>query len=309
LRVGLLPIADTILLHIALKNGYFGQKGLMVQLIPFQSTLEKDSAVLAGRLDGHFCEISSAMVLRSQDHPYKVIASTSHTNPKARFFGLVSKPDSTVKTLAEARDQSLGVARQTIVDFLADIFLERAHLPANHFQRRDIRKIPLRLQTLKAGQLDFSIFPEPLLSVAEKAGGRILADDRDLNMPLAAVALRDDLAPKVAPAFRAALAQAVAYANANPAPTRDLMLEMGLIPKALAEDWSPPSYDPALVPYRLPDEKLFADYVAWLVRNGVLRRPEDPGSLRIPPTYEETVDQISPEELSQIAKQKDSSAP
>ncbi|MDR1871678.1 MAG: ABC transporter substrate-binding protein [Deltaproteobacteria bacterium] len=290
IRLGLLPIADTILIRLAVREGYFAQEGLLVTLTPFQSTLEKDSAVLAGQLDGHFCEISSAMVQRSQGRPFKIIAITSHTDPKERVFGLVTKPDSLAKNLADLKGQTLGVARQTIVDYLTDVFLKRANLPLDYFDRRDIRKIPLRLQTLAAGQLEAGIFPEPLLSVAEKNGGRVILDDRDLDMPLAAVALRDDLAsPKVVKAFQRALSQAVSYVNANPGETRAYMLEVGLIPASLASGWRPPTYNPVNVPYKLPDKALFDSYVAWLIRNEVWKRPGAPGDLREPPTFFESI--------------------
>jgi NitT/TauT family transport system substrate-binding protein len=188
------------------------------------------------------------------------------------------------------KGQTLGIARQTIVDFLADVFLSKANLPLDYFVRRDIRKIPLRLQTLRAGQLEISVFPEPLLSMAEKAGGRVLVDDRDLNMPLAAVALKDELAsPVVVAAFREALAEAVALVNANPTLAKDLTLELGLMSPALAEGWTPPSYNPDHVPYRLPDKALFEEYVDWLVRNEVLKRAGSPGSLRVAPRFEDSI--------------------
>jgi NitT/TauT family transport system substrate-binding protein len=288
--LGLLPIADTILLHVAQGQGYFEKRGLLVELTPFQSALEKDSAVMAGQLDGHFCEISSAMVQRAQGRPYKIVATTSHTEPNERVFGIVAKPNSKAKSLADVKGQSLGVARQTIVDFLADAFLARAGLPQDYFERRDVRKIPLRLQTLIAGRLDLSVFPEPLLSMAEKAGGAVLVDDRDLDMPLAAVALKDEFAtPAAVEALRAALAEAVAYANANPGPIRELMLSKGLISKSLAEGWTPPTYNPAHIPDRLPDKALFEAYVDWLARNDVLRRADSPGPLRPAPEFADSI--------------------
>jgi NitT/TauT family transport system substrate-binding protein len=290
IRLGLLPIADTILIHVAFREGFFARQGLNVTLTPFQSTLEKDAAVMAGKLDGHFCEISSAMVQRAQGQMYKVVATTSHTQPQTRFFGLVTKPNSKVMSLTDLKSQTLGVARQTIIDFLTDVFLTRAGLPLDYVVRRDIRKIPLRLQTLRAGQLEASLFPEPLLSMAEKPGGRVIVDDRDLDMPLAVVALKDELAtPAIVKATRTALSEARDLVNAKPNETRSLMLELGLISKELAEDWTPPPYNPDQVPYKLPDKALFTAYVDWLARNEVVKRSGEPGPLRVAPTFEATI--------------------
>jgi NitT/TauT family transport system substrate-binding protein len=289
LRLGVLPIFDTILLHLAVQQKYFSQRGLEVELIPFQSMLEKDAAVLAGLLDGHFCEISSAMVQRSQGNLYKIVAITSHTEPNQRVFGLVTKPGSKAQNLADLKDQTIGIARQTIVDYLTDVFLIKANQRLDYFQRRDIRKIPIRQQMLQAGQLETALFPEPLLSMAEKNGGRVILDDRNLDMPLAAIALRDEFStPQVVKAFREALAQAVAYANTNPIPTRDLMMERGLISNNLA-DWTPPTYNPEHVPTALPDKGLFDSYVDWLVRGEVLKRAGSMGNIRQAPTFEDTI--------------------
>jgi NitT/TauT family transport system substrate-binding protein len=261
-----------------------------LEFVPFQSALEKDSAVLADQLDGHFCEISSAMAQRAQGRPFKIVAVTSHAEPYERVFGLVTKPNSPAQKLEDLKGQSLGVARRTIVDFLADVFLARAGLPLDYYERRDIRKIPLRLQALKAGRLELALFPEPLLSLAEKDGGRVLADDRSLDMPLAAVALKDELAtPAIVGALRAGLAEAVAKVNANPVAARNFMLELGLISAKLAEGWNPPTYNPAHIPNRLPDRALFEAYVDWLVRGEALRRADGPGDLRVAPSYEETI--------------------
>ncbi|MDR1083708.1 MAG: ABC transporter substrate-binding protein [Deltaproteobacteria bacterium] len=292
IRLGVLPVADTILLHLAVRQNYFAQRNWEVELINFQSRLEKDAAVIAGQLEGHFCEISSAMLQRAQGYPYTVVATTSHTEPDSRVFGLVTKPGSQAKTIGDLKNQTLGIAGQTIVDYLTDIFLLKENLPLDFFQRRDIRKIPIRQQMLRAGRIEAALFPEPLLSMAEKNGGTVVLDDRALDMPLAAVALRDDLITQpVVTEFRKAISEAVAYANLNPVYTRNLMAELGLIPASLA-DWTPPLYNPVHVPGRLPDRALFDSYVAWLRRGGVLKARGESGNLREASAFEETIYQL-----------------
>jgi NitT/TauT family transport system substrate-binding protein len=289
LRLGLLPIADTVLLHVAQRSGFFGAEGLEAEFVPFQSADEKNAAVMAGGLDGHFCEISAAIVQRAHGLPYVVAATTTHTDPAQRVFGLVVKPGSTAKSLADLRGASLAGASRTIIDFLTDVFLAQAGLPDDFVERRDIQKIPLRVQTLLAGQLDGAVLPEPLLSVVEKAGGRVIVDDRTLNMPLAVVALRADLADRATvEAFRRALARAVAQVNSQPVQTRALMLELGLIPPSLA-DWTPPRYNPATIPESLPGPAVYDAYVAWLVKNEVLGPPGAGGRLKPAPAYEDVV--------------------
>jgi len=291
LRIGLIPIADTILLRVAERDGHFAREGLEVELIPFQSTVEKDAAAAAGRLDGYFCEVISVIVHRAAGVDFVAVAATSHTGPETRFFGLVTAPGSSARSLDDLKGRGLAIARQSIVDFLADIFLEKAGHPADFLKRRDIRKIPVRLQMLLAGQVEAALFPEPLLSIAEQAGGRVLLDDRDLDMPLALVALAG---PKATPAnvraLRAALARAAEAINRDPAAYVGLMTEARLIPPELAATYRPPLSDPDKIPGRLPSRELFKAYVDYLVRTGVLSPPGS-AAVRPPPAppYEEVV--------------------
>ena len=290
LTIGLLPIADTLLLHVADREGYFAEQGLKVELVSFQSALEKDAAAQAGRLDGHFCEISSVIVQRAAGLPFVVVAATSHTGKKSRMFGLVTSPASAGLTLEDLRGKSIAVARQTIVDFLTGVFLAEAKLPDDYLVRRDIRKIPVRIQMLLAGQVDAALLPEPLLSMAEQGGGRVLLDDRNLDMPLAVIALTDAMADReTVPAFRAALKKAAEAVNRAPESYRPLMLELRLIPPQLAETFKMPYLDTAKIPDTLPSPALFQAYVDWLTKSDVLdetgARPGAPTS----PRYEDVV--------------------
>jgi NitT/TauT family transport system substrate-binding protein len=176
------------------------------------------------------------------------------------------------------------------VDVLADVVLEKDGRPATFLERRDIRKIPVRLQMLLAGQVEAALFPEPLLSIAEMGGGRVIMDDRGLDMPLAVIALAGSKAtPDNVRAFRAALTRAVEAVNSDPAAYVGLLVEARLIPPQVAETFRPPWSDPEKVPDRLPSRALFEAYVAYLIKNGVLAGPGGRPDLPSPPAYEEVV--------------------
>jgi NitT/TauT family transport system substrate-binding protein len=204
---------------------------------------------------------------------------------------LVTAPNSKAVSLGDLEGLSLAVARQSIVDFLADVFLLNSGRPTDFMERRDIRKIPVRLQMLLSGQVEAALFPEPLLSIAEKSGGRVIMDDRDLDMPLALVALSG---PKATPdnvrALRAALARAAEAINSDPLAYVGLMTKARLIPPELAATFRPPVSDLSKIPDRLPSRELFQDYVRYLVKIGVLAEPGTKGRPGLaPPPYEETV--------------------
>jgi NitT/TauT family transport system substrate-binding protein len=291
LKIGLLPVEDTVLLIAAAERGFFVQKGLQVELVNFQSALDKDAAAIAGTLDGHFCEIISVMVQQASGRNFKVAAVTSATSPYRRMFGLVTSPASAGLDLSGMRGKTLLTARQTITDFLADVFWRAGGLPENFMERRDIKKIPVRMQLLMSSQADAALVPEPMLSVAETAGGKVLMDDREIpDMPLAVVALDGRLPPRVFTAFREALALSVDWVNAEPGEAKGLMTARGLIPPELAGTYRLPAFDPATIPSGLPDVKLYGEYVRYLQRLGVLAGGPDGGGSGLPvPAYSDVV--------------------
>lgn len=127
--------------------------------------------------------------------------------------------------------------------------------------------------------------------MAEKEGGKVVMDDRALDMPLAVVALRADLPPEAVRAFQKAIAQAAGYVNANPDAAKARMASLGLIPPALADTYELPAFRPDKIPLRLPDRALFDRYVNWLIKNGALAAPggADQGGPRPAPRFEDVV--------------------
>ncbi|MDL2260150.1 MetQ/NlpA family ABC transporter substrate-binding protein [Deltaproteobacteria bacterium OttesenSCG-928-K17] len=289
LKIGTLPIADTLLLHVAQREGYFSAAGLKVELIAFQGFVEKNAAVQAGELDGHFGEISAVIIQNAAGLNYQVVAATSHTNPEARMFGLVTSPKSKAEKLDDLSGAVLATSKLSIIDFLSDVFLERAGKAGDFMARRNIQKIPVRIQMLTSGQVDAAVLPEPLLSIAENAGGRVIMDDRDLDMPLAVVAIKKQLATdETVAAFQSALGRAAEAINARPNEYRPLLLELRLIPPQLAESFVMPPFDRSRIPAQMPSESLYRQYVQWLTKNKILSKNGE-GILPKAPAYRDVI--------------------
>ncbi|MDR2460598.1 MAG: ABC transporter substrate-binding protein [Deltaproteobacteria bacterium] len=288
LKIGLLPVADTILIIAAESQGFFKARGLEVDLVFFQSAIEKDSAAMAGSIDGHFCEIISSIVQVASGKNFKVIATTTYTSPERRMFGLVTSPAAKDLSLEDLKGKRILIAKQTITDFLTDIFLEKQGLPLDYMQRQDVRKIPVRMQLLLSDQAEATLIPEPMLSVAEKANGTVLLDDRNLNMPLATVALNASLPAETIKAFQDALSDSIAWINAHPVEGKALMVMRALIPPDLEESYVLPIFDPNYLPMKLPDKELYDKYIAYLQKIGVLKGQANPEGLPVP-AYEDVV--------------------
>lgn len=276
LKIGTLPAADSLILHAAKKDGVFAAHGLEVELIPFQSALELGAAMRAEALDGHFGDIINVLIQNESGAPQIIVATTSHSSPNARFFGLAVRPDSPARTLSDLKGKSCSIGRATIVDFVLDSLLEQEGA-ADSLEKSDIRQIPVRLQMLLSGRIESALLPEPLLSLVEGQGARVLLDDRNLSLPLAVIALRkpeksDDAFADRIRRFRAALAEEAARINADPKTYEDMMQELGLLSPGAAKTYVMLRFEEPFTPLGLPSEEDIRHYADWMQKNRLLKK-------------------------------------
>lgn len=276
LKIGSLPAADSLILHAAKKDGVFAAHGLDVELIPFQSALELGAAMRAGSLDGHFGDIINVLMQNENGAPQVIVATTSRSSPTSRFFGLAVKPNSPAETLADLKGKTCSIGRATIVDFVLDSLLEQEGASGS-LDKRDIRQIPVRLQMLLSGQIESALLPEPLLSLVEGQGARVLLDDRRLTLPLAVIALKkpeknDDAFADRIRRFRAALAEEALRINAEPDAYKAMMQKLGLLSAGAAEHYAMLRFEEPLTPLGLPSEEDIRHYAEWMQKNRLLKK-------------------------------------
>ena len=218
LRIGVLPAADAIVIHAAADEKLFKARGLDVEVIPFKSALELGAAMRAGRLDGHFGDLMNVFTQNERGVPQAVILTTTHTSRAQRAFGLVVAPAAAekIRSLKDEEKLSDGALRNL-----------------------EVKQIPIRLQMLQTGKAATAMLPEPLVSVVEAKGGRVIWDDRGLNEALAVVALKKDrLDDKTVAAFRGAVADAARLIESEPDRFRAVMVKKGLLPAPVAQNYT-----------------------------------------------------------------------
>lgn len=288
LNLGLLPAADSVVLYAAQEEGCFKKAGLDVKLTPFKSALEAGAAMRAGKLDGHFGDLMNVFAQNETGAPQTVVLTTTHTSPAQRAFGLVVSPKKagTIKSLADLKKTPTAMSAATIIDYLLDRMKSTQKLPADALANQEIRQIPIRQQMLLSGQVDTALLPEPLVTAVEKAGGRVIWDDRKLDEALAVVALSKKAAtPETVAAFRKAVAEAARLIEANPDRYRRMMVEKRLLPKQAAAGY-------AMVRFSLfgranglppPPSKSDVKRVGeWMKSRGMLKRVPDYASVVYP---------------------------
>lgn len=277
LRIGVLPAADSIVLHVAADESLFKAKGLDVEVVPFKSALELGAAMRAGRLDGHFGDLMNVFTQNERGVPQAVILTTTHTHQDQRAFGLVVSPKAAeeIKSLADLKGTETAMSSATIIDYLLDRMTTVEKLPEGALKNLEVKQIPIRLQMLQTGKVATAMLPEPLVSVVEARGGRVIWDDRAINEALAVVALRQEkLKPETVMGFREAVAEAAKLIESEPDRFRAVMVKKGLLPAPVAKDYKMVRFSMFGTKDGLPPLPTASDVTRvgeWMVKKGMIK--------------------------------------
>lgn len=279
IKIGTLPAASSIILHVAIDEGLFAKQGIEVNLVPFRSTVELNSAMRAGMLDGHFTDIITVLLQNETGIPQQIVATVSRSTKQHRNFGIAISQESSIQSPEELKGTSIAISRSTIIEFLASTLLQKAQLSPISCPLIDINRLALRTQLLITNRIDAALLVEPLLSLAESKGSRVILDDKGLNLVFAVIALRKEaLQANIAQSFRNALLEAAKRINANPDAYRTVMIDKDLLPKDVNMTFAMPFFDIEREP--LPSAADIETFANWMLSSKLLQTS---------PNYEEIV--------------------
>ncbi|WP_051327738.1 ABC transporter substrate-binding protein [Desulfatirhabdium butyrativorans] len=274
MHIGVLPVVDTLPLWVAKERGYFVESGIDVTLLSFDSALERDAALQAGKLEGYFGDLLNTVLLIRSGHPIRVATVAYHTDVTQRMFGVALQPGSKIRHPDQLADQTIGISRSTVIEFLLDRMLIGSGVPTSAVQKQDIKKIPIRMQLLLSGQIPAALLPEPLLSLAELKGARVILDDRRLDMTETVIALKKswvDAGTELLKRFRLAYGKAVETIRREPETTTDILVRHCRLPNELVPSYRPPVFPPV----GLPSSGDIELVQQWLIEHQMILKPMD----------------------------------
>jgi NitT/TauT family transport system substrate-binding protein len=270
LDFGILPVVDVLPLLVGKDKGLFEKQGIDLELISFQSALERDAALQAGRLDGYFGDILNTVLLVQSGEQLKIIATAFHTHPQCRMFGIAVSPGSGITDPAGLQGKDVAISSATVIEYLLDQLLAVRNMSPRDVTKLEIKKIPIRLQMLLSGQVTAALLPEPLLTLAETRGAGVVLDDRQLDTALTVLAVNLKNRPAVIaliPGFLKAYNDAVDLINENPSGFKELLITKTQFPMAVKDKYQIPVFPARAVPSE-------ADVLAvqeWLMKNGLIK--------------------------------------
>jgi len=270
LKLALLPVLDTLPIHVAAHEGYFEEQGLSIVLIPVSSAPERDSIVSAGEADGMLNEVVSTLFYNKADIQVQIVRIARAATSEAPLFRILAAADSGVNSVEDLKGVEIGISEGTIIEYLTDRLLEAEGFTESDIASIAIPKIPDRLALLGSGELQAAMLPDPASSLAIQGGATVAIDDTSHpEFGFSVLSFRKetiDANPETIKGFLAAVEQAVEKINADPSQYADLMAEKGLVPPPLMGSYQVNPFPAAGV----PSQAQWDDAVEWAMEKGLL---------------------------------------
>lgn len=271
LKIGSLTIEENLPILVAEKNGYFAAENLQVELVPFQSPVELQSAFQSGELDGMITDIMIAALLKSSGADLRVTSIALGVTPQEGRFAIVASPNSNIKTVQDLKGKSIGISSNSIIEYVTDGLLKQGGVDPSEVKKTVIAKIPLRLEMLLSNQIDAIVVPDPHISYTVAKGAKIIAEDtqgENLSQSVTimtgkALSDKEDAIVR----FYKAYAKAVDDINNNPGQYKELLVENLNTPEQIAASYSVQHYSKP----QLPTENDVNNILVWLKNKNLLK--------------------------------------
>ncbi len=281
LKIGALPIEDILPILVAQRQGYFTDEGIEVELIPFQSAVESQSAIQSGQLDGMITDTIVAILLNNSGLDVKITSLTLGATPEEGRFAIVAAPDSNINSSVDLRGKTIGISNNSIIEYVTDSLLEEVGVDPSEVTKISVPKIPVRLEMLLNNQIDAITVPDPLVSFAEFRGSKIIIEDTvNQNLSQAVVIMTPKALEEKSDTlklFYVAYTKAVKDINSNPAEFKDLLVENVNIPEPIADSYNIQKYPEP----QLPQQEEIENVIKWLEGKQLLNEP---------PAYKDLID-------------------
>ena len=259
LKIGSLPRIFDLVLYAAQEDGVFQNNGLQVEIIPFRSVVERNTAFLTGELDGFVDSIYEVANLNKDGLNAKAVGHNLMPN----MFEIVVSPGSGITTPAQLKGREIATSTGTIMEYALDKLLASENISPGEASYLNVPNMALRLEMMVQGKLPAAIFTPPLSVLAVDSGNRLLMDDtRQLLGGPGLIFSPEALKNKSSGVkkFVQSWQETVKIINAGPENYRSLLVTTAQVPEAIAETYPIPVFPEV----RLPSQEEVDDLIQWM---------------------------------------------
>jgi NitT/TauT family transport system substrate-binding protein len=265
IKVGILPIEDALPFVVADEEGLFKKHGLEVEVVKFQSAIERDAALTSGEIDVVLTDPLAVILLRNGGVDVKIVSLCLGKTPEEGVFTILAAPNSKIAKLEDLEGRKVAISSNTIIEYVTDRMLGDVKV-----EKVEIKSIPLRLQTLLEGKIDAATLPEPLASLAVMKGARKIISDADLPESIShtVIVFKGEVLSDDVRKFLAAYDEAVEKINSDPASYRKRFIEIARVPEPLVESYKMPKY-PKSQDF---SKEFYEGYLLWAMEKKLIEK-------------------------------------
>lgn len=268
IKVGVMPDEATLPYYVAEKEGIFTNYGLDVEVVPFLSAMERDSALTAGEIDAGENDPVGVILLQNAGYDARVVGLELQETAEKMRFAIVASPGSNINSIEDLEGKKIAISSNTIIEYLTDTLLGDVHA-----DKVEVKKVPIRMQMLLDNEVDAATLPEPLASYAIFKGAKLIISDDMLTRSVSqtVIVFSADFIkenPESVDKFLDAYGEAVERINSDPESYRALLVEKIRIPEEIAGSYKMATY---LQPQPYPREK-FEEVLNWMQNKDLVQR-------------------------------------
>ncbi|SDX05432.1 NitT/TauT family transport system substrate-binding protein [Amycolatopsis xylanica] len=234
IKVTAMPTIDMAPFHLAVKNGYFKEQGLEVEVVDVPSGQASLTKLIAGEVDIAYGSYTPFFLAKSKGAAdIKFVADASSAAPKSTL--VVAMPNSQVKSVKDLAGKRIAITGEnTICDTLT-----KSVMKDNMVDSSGVKWVPMPFPqiaaSLQRGDVDAGFLTEPYITAAAKQVGAVpvvdTATGATADFPTAgygSLAKFTDGNPKTVAAFQKAMQKATKEA-ADRSKIEPLMVEFAKI--------------------------------------------------------------------------------
>ena len=125
MKVGVLPIVDALPMYVADQEGYFKEQKVQVELVLFPSALERDTAFVAGQIDGELNDPISTGLLNKDGEKAKIVRLAFKGNPSMAMMVVLASPSSKITSPKDLKGVPIGISKNSVIEYTTDRLLSR----------------------------------------------------------------------------------------------------------------------------------------------------------------------------------------
>jgi len=270
LKVGTLPVIDSLPLSLAQHKPIFTENNLTVETVYFDSPTDLRAALLDGKVDAIITDLPGALVLNDRQEGVKIVRIALGTYSSRPMFAIMTAPHAlaAVRGLENAR---IAISREAGDKYVADRLLRAAGVST--WTEIEVSNAQTGLEMLRGGEVTAALLSEPFISIALGFGAQVALDDRNLLLGQTVVVFHQDMVnakPAIIRRFLRAYEQAVRELNVRPYLYRSLVMELVRAPYEVSASLPMPLFP---FPSEVPTESDVESASAWLLEKKIVLQP------------------------------------